>query len=288
MRLLIPIPYIALFIGTGCSPTDTDPGIQYGTYEHIRAAWSPDGQSIAFTATIGDTLGIYAVDSSGANMRLIHVGDAIGVSWSPTGQEIAYSQLNLIYRVSITQDIPQLIVPSAPSIRPSWSPDGQHIAYVRNSNGIRMVQVSTGIDTEVYVDGTSPSWTSDGSHILINDWRDDFSTGGYIYTVFLLQKDSLSRTEVYDVRTHDDCSFFSINPDRTFLVYARKSTNEYSQVRRVNLLTGSEFALTVDGGDYPAISHDGEWIVYTRPTQGDGGLWKMRNDGSEKRRITEP
>lgn len=279
---------IILSLLAGCEPTGPGQTTLRESYEHVRAAWSPDGFSLAFTADIGNVLGIYVVDTSGANIRLVHAGDALGLSWSPDGQYIAYSQQSQIYRVAITLDNPELLVPQATSIRPSWSPDGSRIAYVLLSNGLRTFRVSTGEDVQIYPFGTYPSWRPDGSTILAYEETIDNATGGNRYTIYTVHADSLLRSDIFALITLDDCAFFSMSPDGEYLVFSRKPQGSYAQIRRISLFTRAEVGLTTDAGDHPAISPDGQWIVCTRTVEGDGGLWLMRMDGSEKRRVTAP
>lgn len=284
------LPYVLLAglltLSLGCETTDVGESGPFEAYEHLRPTWSPDGMSVAFTARIDGILGIYAVDTSGANLRRIHDGDALGLSWSPDGQSIAYSQSNLIYRVPVTLDNPTLIVPVAPSIRPSWSPDGGRVAYIRN--GLRVVELATGLDTELYPYGTYPSWRPDGNAVMIYEVQSDGATGGVRFDVFLIDPTTLNRSDIHSLATFDDCGFFVMSPDGQHLYFSRKPIGALSQIRRVSVGSGTEIGLTSDGGDYPAVSADGEWIVYTRTAQDDGGLWLMRKDGTAKRRLTTP
>ncbi len=270
----------------GCEPSSPNDEYLTESYEHVRAAWSPDGQSVAFTARFDNVLGIYAVDTSGANLRLIHAGDALGLSWSPDGQHIAYSQYSQIFRVPVSQDIPELIVPLVPSIRPSWSPDGARIAYVRY--GIRLVWLATGQDTEMYPYGTTPLWRPDGNTVMVSDAQSDYPTGGIRYSIFLVDATTTERTEVYSFVTFHLCEFFSLSPDGSYLVFSRKPPRDYAQVRRITMSSRVEVGLTTDGGDYPAVSPDGEWVAYTRTASGDGGIWIVRMDGTGRKRLTTP
>ena len=279
------VAFISIIL-IGCNTTEPEQTFPLESYKHVRPAWSPDGRSVAFTATVNDVFGIYAVDTSGANLRLLHTGDALGASWSPNGQYIAYSQQTMIYRVPITQDVPELLVSQVPSIRPAWSPDGASLAYARD--GLRIIRVSSGEDVSLFHYGTSPSWRPDGASVLAYDVRPDAGSGSPRYSVFMVSVDSSVFSEVYVLYTHDDCAFFSMSPDGLHIVFSRKPEGELAGIRRISLGSRTEIGLTTDGGDYPSISPDGEWIAYTRTAPDDGGLWIMRMDGSEKRRVTSP
>ena len=88
---------ISVWAASCDSSGDSPPPVS--TYEHIRASWSPDGSTIAFTARIRDTLGIYLIDVTGANLRLLKEGEGIGASWSPDSRWIAFSAGDSIYKM---------------------------------------------------------------------------------------------------------------------------------------------------------------------------------------------
>jgi TolB protein len=49
--------------------------------------------------------------------------------------------------------------------------------------------------------------------------------------------------------------------------------------------------ITYEGGNYPCWSPDGSKIVYTKysaftPTEGNGRIWIMDTDGSNRRQLT--
>jgi Tol biopolymer transport system component len=255
-------------------------------YVHARPAWSADGQTIAFTDVRTSALGIWVVDTSGNNLRRVHQGDALGVTWSPDGQFIAYQQGNQIFRTSVTVDNPELLIAVAPSVRPSWSPDGSRIAYVRN--GIRVWTIATGNDLQLTTSGTSPSWRPGGSVILAWSRVVDGGTDAFRYSIFLTSPDSVYNHEVASFLSFEDAGFFTMTPDGLWIVYSRRGGSDRAQIRRISTLTNLDLQLTTDGGEDPALSPDGEWIVYTRTYSQDGGLWKMRIDGTEKRRLTAP
>jgi len=54
-----------------------------------NVVFSPDGSKIAFGAEIDNIGGVYVVDTTGQNLRLIEE-DAWGPSWSPDGKKIVY------------------------------------------------------------------------------------------------------------------------------------------------------------------------------------------------------
>ena len=84
---------VMLPLAGGCSDPSSPADIPAAeSYYHERPAWSPDGSTIAFTMQ-RDSIGIYLVDTSGANVRRIKSGEGIGLTWSPDLANTAWDLL---------------------------------------------------------------------------------------------------------------------------------------------------------------------------------------------------
>jgi Tol biopolymer transport system component len=112
--------------------------------------------------------------------------------------------------------------------------------------------------------------------------------GQYAYVLQRAQVDSAIVHDLMTLRTADDCAFFVPAPDGSTVYFGRKPADGRSQVWSISLTTFVARQLTTDGGDYPAVSPNGQWVVYTNTNPNEGGLWLMRKDGSDKRRLTRP
>ena len=253
---------------------------------HIRAAWSPDGKTIAFHNATPATLGLYLVDTSGANLRLLYPGDAIGVTWSPDNQWLAFSLLGNLYKIRINGDSLTRLTIEPGSFRPAWSLDGQRIAFVRGRPFVLNVQ--NGTESDMFFAGNFPSWHPNGIELIVQETiRDGVSIGG-LYRFHALNPNSLAVRTLHSFTSTDDCGFSSISPKGSDIVYGSKPFNGNAQVWKVTLASSQHTPLTDDSGDFPAWSPDGNKIVYTRTLEGDGGLWIMNADGTGKRRLTAP
>lgn len=248
---------------------------------HVRAAWSPNGATIAFTAIINNVLGIYLVDTSGADLRIFVAGDAVGATWSPDNQWIAFSSGNRLYKMRINGDKPDTLSRVGNSIRPAWSRDGRKIAFVRSSN-IFLLGLLTGVETDLLLQANYPSWHPNGDEIVAQETNAE--AGLYRFTA--VHDSTKAVRSLHSFATADECDFSSISPNGDAIVYARRAKRDYTQIWKVNLTTGQHVQLTTDSGDFPAWSPDGAKIVYTRTVAGDGALWIMNADGTQKRRLT--
>jgi Tol biopolymer transport system component len=277
-----------LSLVTGCSKS-TEPEVPIQSYAHIRAAWSPDGSTIAFTGFIRDTLGIYLVDTTGANLRLLREGEGIGVTWSPDSRWIAFSSNDSLLAMTATGDSTKSLSDGSGNIRPSWSPEGLRIAFVKKTRGLWLLNITSG----AFIDlgrplGDYPTWNPLTSEIVYLD-PDLFSNNqGIVYEFKALDIPADTTRILFSVLTGYLLGFSSMSPTGDHLLYSVLGDGPYIQLYTADLLLRTSKRVTDDGGDYGAWSPDGSRIVYTRTQEGDGGLWIMDPDGSGKRRLTSP
>src|SRR5512135_367167 len=96
---------LAAVLWSGCrGSSGPDESVFTGAYLHFRASWSPDGTTIAFRGEIDGVAGIYLVDSSGANRRLLQSGEGVGFTWSPDSRWLAFSFVGTLYKIRVTGD----------------------------------------------------------------------------------------------------------------------------------------------------------------------------------------
>lgn len=271
------------------NPVDSTSSFQ-DDYLHVRASWSPDGRTIAFTSYVQNSTGIYVMDSLGGNIRQIYNGDGVGLSWSPDGKWLAFCQAGILYKIKPTGDSLTILTDVAGAIRPTWSPNGAKIAFVQRSPGygLWMYDVKSGAVSQFLMYGDFPSWNPLTGELVALNAQFDQSSGYIYYTYFAADTATALVRAIGSFATASDCGFSPISPAGNNIVIGVKRNDDYAEVWVYDLLQGRITQLTSDGGDYPSWSPDGTKIIYTRTQPGDGGLWVMNIDGSDKHRLTKP
>ncbi|MBM4162655.1 MAG: hypothetical protein FJ217_16350 [Ignavibacteria bacterium] len=278
---------------SGCTlSTGTDQAVVDELYLHVRASWSPDGRTIAFTSAIQGAMGIYLIDTSGTNTRRLLEGEGVGIAWSPDSRWLCFSRVSSLYRIKGDGDSLIRLNTYVGSIRPSWSPDGKRIAFVQTDpmdiRGIWLYDLHAETASQFITYGNYPSWHPSGDEIVIVDAQVNPSGSGLIYRFLGVDVANLSTRTFSAFSSSADCGFASISPLGNAIVYGLKPADNLAQVWKFDVATNRHVQLTDDGGDYPAWGPGGAKIVYTRTAARDGGLWIMNSDGSGKRRLTKP
>lgn len=139
-------------------------------------AWSPDGQTIAFSSRRSGSSQIYLMNADGSGQVQITSGGGSHPAWSPDGNKIAFDAGDEIYVMSPDGSaITQLTTTGGST--PAWSPDGSRIAFmgggdfdtdifVMDADGSDVTRLATapGVDA-------NPNWSPDGAKIAFNSDR---------------------------------------------------------------------------------------------------------------------
>src|SRR5256712_10858414 len=125
-----------------------------GTALDFTPAFSPDGQTLAFSRATEEGTDIYTINvKNNCCLRRLTVGhfsDNLSPTFSPDGQRIAFVStrpgLPQIYVMAADGTDQQLFAPfdygvTGASNAPEWSPDGQSVAFHRDVAGPTQVVV---------------------------------------------------------------------------------------------------------------------------------------------------
>ena len=143
-----------------------------------------------------------------------------------------------------------------------YMPDGKSIVAISTQTG----------ETEFWKYpangvGTPEQWTNDGKVLR---WEGLPSPDGH----WLAHRDKDQQLWLYDIKTKqdkriaqsmvDDFSDLTWSPDSQWLAYAEVATNTFSQIKVLNVNTGTITALTSDryNSGNPAWSTDGKWLYF--------------------------
>ncbi len=223
-------------------------------------------------------------------------GTWMSLDVSPDGNTIVFDLLGDLYTVPITGGKATRITEGmAFDAQPRFSPDGQSVVFVSDRSGgdnvwaMRLdftdtTQVTQG-NTSLYV---SPEWMPDGEHIVVSHSRGLFGA---------------AKLEMYHVKRRSPLPLIrgpqpfktigaAVSPDGRHIWYAGRSGDwQYNaifpqyQLYRYDREHGTSTRFTGRYGSAfrPAISPDGQWLVYgTRDDTQTGLRLRHLNTGEER------
>ena len=216
----------------------------------LEAAFSPDGQQVAFASRQGGGLDVFLMNTDGTGQR----------------------QLTDLSRAGLG------------AYRPAWSPDGKRIAFQswRNPSDVYVVNIDGSglLNLTDPSDGGAPTWSPDGRRIAFQSTRDgDFE-------IYLLDPDGgnlvqLTFNDARDLRP-------TWSPDGRRIAFQSDRDGD-REVYVMNADGSNQVRLTRNPGEdgYAAWSPDGRRIVFHRRVLGHMQVYVMNADGSGVRRLTE-
>ncbi len=174
-----------------------------GSALDFTPAFSPDGQTLAFSRAIEEGTDLYTINiKNNCCLRRLTVGrfsDNLSPTFSPDGQRIAFVStrpgLPQIYVMAADGTDQQLFAPfdygvTGSSNAPEWSPDGQSVAFHRDVAGtlqVFVLDVRTRTVRQLTSVGRNedPTWAPDSRHLaFVSDrsgyrqlWIIDLDTG---------------------------------------------------------------------------------------------------------------
>jgi WD40 repeat protein len=169
----------------------------------------------------------------------------------------------------------------------TWSPDGQYLAasigrYHRGAG--HPLLISAHGDLLPCIDNETSPWSSGRSWVL---------SGTTLLTVDTLPDQEPDRVLTLDMETCSELSTLYIAQPDEGIEEATLSSQGWLAISRGVKDQGTEIVvlnpegmqeLVLSDGRWPAWSPDGEWLVYTIF---DDGLYIVRKDGLEKRKVVE-
>jgi Tol biopolymer transport system component len=288
---------------------------------HWLPAWTPDGASIRLWACPEGAEFRFEADCNwrevgthSGSVRTVTVpreserGDQSRHSWSPDGTRVAFVVRDSIFATSRDKAEPELLGALgalgvfADMHSLAWSPDGRWIAYatgnsqwrytanvlkaslwILDANGGQPVRVTD--DTTMNV---SPQWLPDSRHILFVSDRDG-PRGIYVVEV----GPEGPRGPPQSVLGSSDPHSISISADGGKLAYAKFTVaqNIWSiPIPRAGVVSIRDAVPVTTGNqviEKPAVSRDGEWIVFESDRGGEFDIYKMWLDGGAEQLVAD-
>jgi len=258
-------------------------------------AWSPDGSTIAYLHADPDpdSSGIYLIDTSGINVRLIYASPgAGGPRWSPDGRWIAFSDGAQVFKMTSEGDSLVQLTYEGRNFHPAWNGDGNLIAFSRSicegpeTCGLWVVSADGGTGTFLVPYANYPDWNPGENEVLYRTRAIDtngiaFGDSIWSYSVATGQSDFIT------LLSHPNYSnsYYRYSPDGGRIAFTSQPDGMVPQVWLMNS-DGLNRNVLADPAYTCDWSPDGEWLVYTASGEGDGRLWLVKSDNSSRRQLT--
>jgi Tol biopolymer transport system component/secreted PhoX family phosphatase len=290
----------------------SDPG------SDTNAAYSPNGQSIAWTSNRSGTYQIYTMNADGSNKQQITAGPAIHgwPQWSPDGTQLVYwgfnettGQSNISICAADGSNAIDLVTSSAGRMdRPAWRPDGAYIGYAaadaQGNWDIWVITVDGSQSWRLTSDAqmeTNPLWSPDGMVIAYKVAPNK----AYNLTIenFIKVDNGFDNPEYLEWDSIKSIQMNDWSPDGQYITYTAEVNTNASGEDRISYVALVE-DVSMDGptvsgtpvllsggltlGDRgPRFSPDGSQVVFWAWDQASAAtLWLAAADGSHTRRLT--
>jgi Tol biopolymer transport system component len=280
--------------GSGEQRLDAQPG------RVDRPVWSPDGERLAFSALVIETVetqlihrgAIYMLEADSSNLIPVTEMFASTPAWSPDGERLAFVANGFIYAVnSDGTDMLRLRTTLGEAPHLVWSPDGTRIVASFNpvydpfADNMFIINAD-GSDSEYFAEGTYPAWSPDGQTLAVA------TENG----IDLISADGSKRSHLVRTRHRAAWPVWSPDGERIAFLYAHTDTRgliarhwkldviDRDGSNRVGLLPWPTAAGTLSP---PVWSPDGQYIAHAAHLRDEEGIHIIKADGSARMVLTE-
>lgn len=302
------LPLGLLFVVSGCTdtnplnngtaPPDTIPChtcgdsafCPWGDHELLRndygPAWSPDGNSIAFTRSMIGAPQIWLMRSNGSEQGYLTLGAY--PDWSPNGAKIAFEHALDIYVITLSDSAVERLTEEGSSAFPRWSPEGTRIAYYCLSEGSRgmWVMKSDGTDKTLLFSGPVADWSPDGREMVFQRAAAN-DAGEAMWVRDLESGEETAVTEAFHSSTYGNPRW---SPDGELIAWS--VGRNWGEIWLAKVDGSDVCRLHAGGATEPAWSLDSRNIAFVRRLEGSiqgsctKTIWTMRSDGEQCTQLT--
>jgi Tol biopolymer transport system component/DNA-binding winged helix-turn-helix (wHTH) protein len=262
-----------------------------------RAAWSPDGRSIALWRQSPDSCGISLITPLGGPERRIASAScslpcAPWISWSPDGRQLAFldhpanspSAFSVGLSVLSLDSMEKAMVKTGCNWvqTPAFSPRGDYLAWECGDNvsnvSIHLQRLSDGSITQLLhgIDGYGGmAWSGDGHRMVFST---PISGGDDLWEVSLARPNHPEKLPI-----GHDADDIAVSPAGNRLAFMQGRSNV--NIWRVDLSEPPAQARKVVSSsrnqNAPNISADGNQIAFDSNRSGSNEVWVSDSDGSD-------
>jgi Tol biopolymer transport system component len=241
-----------------------------------NAAFSPDGDRIAFVSERDGNLELYCIRTDGSRLKRLTNEFALDdhPAWSPNGKRIAFVSTrqpadrpgrawNGVYVMNADgSDVRRLSGADAADYSPAWSPRGEWIAFasgsgVRGGTGLYVMKPDGSGRRRVVEDGGWPTFAADGESLYFHSGRQ----GKWGIWHVRLDGSGLERVTPPEIEAYTPRAA----ADGKALVVVVKRGN-HRQIELLDLASRKLTAVTREPTDHwnPSLAPDGRSVVYHR------------------------
>ena len=257
-------------------------------------AFSPDGQTLAFTRASQASQSIYTVPvSGGEGQRLISDNtEHWGLAWTADGRDIVFANASWpvsagwLWKVSLRGGKPERLQFGQEGIQPSIR--GTRLVYLRQTANLniwrrKLNSLISASPAERFISSTrmesGPQFSPDGSEVAFE------STRSGAYEVWMCRSDGSGLVQLTHFNSITGTPRWS--PDGRQIAFDSDAAgNGDIYIIASDGGLPRRFTKEPTGGAVPSWSRDGHWIYFASNRTGASEVWKMPSAGGPAVQVT--